>query len=156
MRYYFEYETPVDMINISETDGKIDRVDFGELTVTPDVQKTETPVIKNAYNELTEYFKGKRKLFDIPLSLVGTEFQLSVWRALTQIQYGQTRSYKDVAEMVGVPQGYRAVGFANNKNPISIFIPCHRVIGVNGKLVGYAGGINIKKYLLELEQKYQG
>ena len=103
--------------------------------------------------QLKEYFGGKRKIFDLPLKPEGTEFQLRDWDALRRIPYGETRSYKDIAEEIDCPKGFRAVGMANNKNPIGIIIPCHRVVGANGKLVGYAGGMEKKEFLLELEKQ---
>lgn len=112
--------------------------------------KILTKVIK----ELDEYFKGERQNFTIPYKLKGTPFQMKVWNELSKIPYGQTRSYKDIAENINCPKGYRAVGLANNKNPIAIIIPCHRVIGINGKLIGYRGGLETKEALLELEQKF--
>lgn len=105
------------------------------------------PVVK----QLEEYFKGKRSRFDIPLDLQGTSFQKLVWRQLQAIPYGEVRSYKDIAQTMGAPKAVRAVGRANNQNPISIVIPCHRVIGSNGSLVGYGAGLSIKEFLLELE-----
>jgi len=112
----------------------------------------ETPLIKNAVKQLDEYFNKKRKNFELPLSLNGTEFQLKVWGALQKIPYGETCSYGELAKMIGNSKASRAVGMANNKNPIAIIIPCHRVIGADGSLTGYAGGLNIKKILLELEK----
>lgn len=105
------------------------------------------------YTQVQEYLEGKRTKFDFPYQLEGTEFQKKVWDALCNIPYGQTRSYKDIAEAIGSPKAYRAVGMANNKNPIAIAVPCHRVIGSNGKLVGYAGGVDMKEYLLKLESR---
>lgn len=102
--------------------------------------------------QLNEYFTGERKKFDFPYKVQGTEFQQKVWKALCDIPYGETRSYKEIATIIGNPKASRAVGMANNKNPISIAVPCHRVVGANGKLVGYAGGLEMKKSLLELEQ----
>lgn len=107
------------------------------------------------FYQLQEYFAGKRKTFDFPYELSGTIFQKKVWKALCDIPYGETCSYKDVAIAIGNVKACRAVGMANNKNPISIAIPCHRVIGANGQLVGYAGGLDMKIALLELEQKYK-
>lgn len=112
----------------------------------------ETPLIRKAAEQLMEYLAGKRKAFDLPLEPEGTPFQKAVWKALTGIPYGKTRTYKDIAESIGNPKACRAVGMANNKNPIAILIPCHRVIGAGGKLVGYAGGLDIKKKLLDLEK----
>ncbi|MCI9272752.1 MAG: methylated-DNA--[protein]-cysteine S-methyltransferase [Clostridiales bacterium] len=119
---------------------------------TEDCRKEETPVIRQAAQEITEYLEKKRTRFTIPLSLQGTEFQKRVWNALQEIPYGETRSYKQIAEAIQQPNAYRAVGMANNKNPVLIIIPCHRVIGAQGKLVGYAAGVDVKQYLLKLEQ----
>ena len=105
------------------------------------------------YSQLDEYFAGKRKVFDIPLNLCGTKYQKKVWNVLTTIPYGETRSYKDIAAITGNKKASRAVGGANNKNQIAIRVPCHRVIGANGKLTGYAGGLDKKKWLLEHESK---
>lgn len=111
----------------------------------------ETPLSKKTKKELTEYLDGKRESFDVPIKPMGTEFQEKVWRALCDIPYGEVRTYKDIAEAVGSPRGFRAVGLANNRNPLMIVVPCHRVIGANGKLVGYAGGLDMKTSLLALE-----
>lgn len=118
-------------------------------------EKNESEVCSlnvRAVAQLTEYFAGRRREFDLPLSPAGTAFQQKVWQALQQIPYGETRSYGQVAEAVGNPKASRAVGMANHQNPIPILIPCHRVIGADGKLVGYGGGLNIKETLLCLEQ----
>lgn len=104
------------------------------------------------FQELDEYFQGKRKTFDIPLRTHGTAFQEKVWAALRAIPYGEVRSYKEVAEAIGHPKAYRAVGMANNANPIFIIVPCHRVIGSDGSLTGYGGGLPMKKALLSLEK----
>jgi len=114
--------------------------------------KAETPLIQKAAAQIKEYFEGKRTQFKLPLAPHGTEFQLAVWRALQDIPYGETRSYKEIAATIGRPKAVRAVGMANNRNPISIIVPCHRVIGHDGKLVGYGGGLPLKKHLLELER----
>jgi O-6-methylguanine DNA methyltransferase len=106
--------------------------------------------------ELEEYFAGKRREFSFPLDLRGTAFQLACWRALQRIPYGETRSYADIARAVGRPQGFRAVGMANNRNPIAIVVPCHRVIASDGSLCGYGGGLDIKRKLLELEGALSG
>ena len=102
-----------------------------------------------------EYLDGKRKEFDFPYKMIGTEFQKKVWHALTKIPYGETRTYKEIATAVGNPKASRAVGMANNRNPIFIVVPCHRVIGANGKLVGYAGGLDMKDALLSLEKSHK-
>ena len=107
-------------------------------------------VVQESFN-LNEYFKGKRISFDLPLLFDGTEFQVKVWKALMTIDYGKTATYGDIAKLIGSPKAFRAVGGANNKNKIAIIIPCHRVIGSNGNLTGYAGGLGIKQYLLDLE-----
>ncbi|NLK00335.1 MAG: methylated-DNA--[protein]-cysteine S-methyltransferase [Clostridia bacterium] len=112
----------------------------------------ETPLLQRAAQQLDEYFNGKRKNFDLPLAPQGTEFQKKVWGALLEIPYGETRSYKDIAIQIENPKAFRAVGMANNRNPISIIIPCHRVVGHNGRLVGYGGGLPMKEYLLDLEK----
>lgn len=112
-----------------------------------------TPLLRQAAEELREYFEGNRCEFTVPLAPEGTPFQQKVWAALRTIPYGETRSYKEVAAMVGNEKACRAVGMANNRNPLPIFIPCHRVVGANGKLVGYAGGLDVKTYLLELEKE---
>ncbi len=114
---------------------------------------TKTPLTDNVYAQLCEYIAGKRKFFDVSYKFYGTEFQKKVWQALCTIPYGETRTYKDIALAVGNGKASRAVGLANNKNPITIIVPCHRVIGSSGKLVGYAGGLEMKKFLLDMENK---
>src|ERR1700758_2517908 len=106
--------------------------------------------------ELDEYFAGKRREFTFPLDFRGTEFQIACWRALLAIPYGETRSYADIARAVGRPQGFRAVGMANNRNPIAIVVPCHRVIASDGSLCGHGGGLHVKRRLLELEGALSG
>jgi O-6-methylguanine DNA methyltransferase len=107
-------------------------------------------------HELDEYFAGTRKQFTFPLDLRGTDFQIACWRALLEIPYGETRTYADIARAVGNPHGFRAVGMANNRNPIAIVVPCHRVIASDGTLCGYGGGLEIKRKLLELEGALSG
>ncbi|MDD4075114.1 MAG: methylated-DNA--[protein]-cysteine S-methyltransferase [Eubacteriales bacterium] len=107
----------------------------------------------SAFTQLQEYFMGKRKVFHLPLAPVGTTFQRKVWEALYAIPYGETRAYRDIAATIGEPRAYRAVGMANNRNPIMIVIPCHRVIGAHGELVGYGGGLDMKEALLTLERR---
>lgn len=109
-------------------------------------------LLDTAVSQLNEYFAKKRQRFDLPLKFGGTDFQNRVWRELLTIPYGETVSYKTLAERIGNAKACRAVGMANNKNPIPIIIPCHRVIGANGNLTGYAGGLDVKKFLLDLEQ----
>ena len=111
-------------------------------------------VLDEALKQMSEYFSGKRKKFDLPLYFEGTEFQKSVWNELRKIPYGTTVSYKNIAEGINNEKAVRAVGNANNKNKIMIIVPCHRVIGKNGKLVGFAGGLDKKEFLLEHEKKF--
>ena len=112
-----------------------------------------TPLLRQAAAELTAYFAGQLREFTVPLAPKGTPFQQKVWAALREIPYGETRSYKEIAAMVGNEKACRAVGMANNRNPLPIFIPCHRVVGSDGKLVGYAGGLDVKTFLLNLEKE---
>jgi methylated-DNA-[protein]-cysteine S-methyltransferase len=109
------------------------------------------PYLFEVFNQLNEYFSGSRKKFDLPLDIDGTEFQKKVWNELKKIPYGKTKSYKYIAEKLGDVKAIRAVGKANGQNPVPILIPCHRVIGSNGKLTGYAGGLDIKEKLLKIE-----
>lgn len=113
-----------------------------------------TELLSMATIQLDEYFQGKRTIFSLPFKLTGTPFQLVVWKELQNIPYGKTTSYKEIAQKINKPKACRAVGMANNKNPLPIIIPCHRVIGSNGKLIGYAGGLKLKNYLLELEKSH--
>jgi len=117
-----------------------------------DSRRVMRPYVK----ELEEYFAGNRREFTFPLDLRGTDFQLACWRALLAIPYGETRSYADVARAVGKPNAFRAVGMANNRNPIAIVVPCHRVIASDGGLCGYGGGLDVKRKLLELEGALSG
>lgn len=151
----FYYETEIGKIGIVENGTAITNMYFGDI-IPQDVDIQETPLLKKANEELQEYFSGKRKNFDLPLKAEGTDFQRKVWKALQEIPYGETCSYKDIAENIGNIKASRAVGMANNKNPIFIFIPCHRVIGSNGKLVGYAAGLDVKERLLEMEKRNVG
>jgi len=154
MKYVYYYDYTILKIGIAEDDDAICRIFFESENEPEDYKKTETPLIKIAALRIGEYIKGKRKRFDLPVKMDGTEFQLTVWKALQEIPYGETRSYAQIAEMTGNPKSSRAVGMANNRNPIPIIIPCHRVIGSDGDLTGYAGGLEIKKKLLELEKKF--
>jgi methylated-DNA-[protein]-cysteine S-methyltransferase len=110
------------------------------------------PALAPYLHELNDYFAGERREFSFPLDLRGTEFQLACWRALLEIPYGETCSYRDIAQAIGHPHAYRAVGMSNNRNPIAIVVPCHRVIASSGSLCGYGGGLDIKRKLLDLEQ----
>lgn len=137
-----------------ETDGKLSELNFGCKEIV-DAKEEKSLILSKAATELEEYFTGKRQIFDIPLEPVGTDFQKKVWQALLEIPYGETKSYKEIAIAAGSPKGCRAAGMANNRNPIAIIVPCHRVIGADGKLVGYAGGLDLKLELLNLEVKYK-
>lgn len=150
MKNYYSYKVKIGEILIAEEDGSVIEISIGKRTCAGN--REETPAIKNAIKQLREYFDGKRKVFDFSMNAHGTEFQHKVWNALKTIAYGEICSYKQVAEKVGNPKASRAVGMANNKNPLSIVVPCHRVVGANGKLVGYASGLDNKEYLLNLEK----
>ena len=152
MEKIFFYDSPVGKLIIGEENGAITRVTWTQLP--KNYLQEETALILKCKKQLDEYFRGERKAFDLPLAPKGTEFQKKVWSALQEISYGEVRSYKDIAVAVDSPKGCQAVGGANGKNPIAIIIPCHRVIGKNGKLVGYAGGMENKKFLLELEKSH--
>lgn len=122
------------------------------VRLAPLTEDRRHPVLKETERQLGEYFKGRRKTFDLPLDFAGTAFQKSVWKALLKIPYGQTRSYGELATQLGNAKAMRAVGAANGRNPISIVAPCHRVIGASGKLTGFAGGLQAKAFLLQLER----
>ncbi len=148
MFYYSYNSTILGKIYIAEDKGFITNISFKELKA----KKEETPLIKKTYQELEEFLNKKRKTFDIPIKANGTNFQKRVWEELLKIPYGKTVTYKEIAQRIGNPKAFRAVGMANNKNPIVIIIPCHRVIGINNNLTGYSGGVEIKQKLLELER----
>ena len=158
MRYVYFYDTKIKelgILGIGADDNRITNLFFEfeteNVKKNKDYTIKETPLIKKAATQLFEYLNGKRKNFDLPLLKDGTDFQVSVWNELIKIPYGETRSYKDIAIAINNEKAVRAVGMANNRNKISIFIPCHRVIGMNKKLVGYGGGLQIKEFLLNLE-----
>ncbi len=130
-----------------------DKLIYLKRTDEPYVKTEDCDFVLNLKKQLDEYFEGKRKYFDVEYKLIGTDFQKKVWLALTEIPYGEVVSYKYIATKVGNDKASRAVGMANNKNPITIIIPCHRVIGSSGKLVGYAGGLDMKDGLLTFEKK---
>jgi methylated-DNA-[protein]-cysteine S-methyltransferase len=148
---YFTYSLKKIKILITEENCAITGVYF-DVEIPAGFVKAETPLIKKAAAQIEEYLDDKRKKFSLPLAMHGTEFQMDVWRALQTIPYGETRSYKEIAELINRPKAVRAVGMANHRNPISIIVPCHRVIGHNGSLTGYGGGLPLKQRLLELEQ----
>lgn len=152
MKSVYFYDSDIGRIGIAENGCSITNIFFEKEEIT-EFTVNETSLIKEAHKQIEEYLKGKRKSFDLPIAPSGTEFQQKVWDALKCIPYGDTKSYKDIAIAIGNEKACRAVGMANNRNPISIIIPCHRVIGKNGKLVGYGGGLPIKEYLLKLEKQ---
>lgn len=153
IKYVILCETPIGTIGIEEYNSSISRLYLSTDHIPQNLCIKDTPLLQKAKFQLIEYLEGKRESFDLPLAPHGTDFQHKVWEALQSIPFGETRSYKQIADAVGNPKASRAVGMANNKNPIAIFIPCHRVIGANGSLVGYGGGLRTKQYLLDLEKK---
>ncbi len=138
-------------ILIEEEDGYIVRLSFQRGVRDEKNDRGASPLLDEAFEQLERYFKGQIKEFDLPIKLKGTDFQKRVWRQLQKIPYGKTRSYGQTAAAVKNPKGARAVGMANNKNPIPIIVPCHRVIGADGALIGFAGRLDLKKKLLKLE-----
>ncbi len=152
------YDTNNGRIGIAENGKAITDLWFADKSDSCKVnlqqaEAGETPLLKEAAAQLKEYFDGTRREFDLPLALEGTAFQVAVWKALQTIPYGETRSYGEIAHSIGNPKACRAVGMANNRNRIAIIVPCHRVIGASGKLVGYGGGLDKKERLLTLERK---
>ncbi len=142
------YESPLGKMKISEDDAGICGIIFSE-----EAADDHTPLLEEAARQLDEYFLGKRQVFDLPLSVKGTEFQVRVWNALCKIPYGHTASYSQIAEMAGNKKACRAVGTANHRNRILIVIPCHRVIAADGSLGGYAFGTERKQKLLDFERE---
>lgn len=159
------FESPIGLLKICEKDGKLTNLyllqnstETGSLkkqSVSGGLQNPErhSELLCEAAGQIREYFAGKRKEFNLPVSLEGTSFQQRVWQALQEIPYGETRSYEDIAIAVGNKKAVRAVGQANNKNPLMIIVPCHRVIHKSGEISGFACGTDVKKYLLDLEKK---
>lgn len=142
--------TPIGTLGlIAEDDYLVDILFHG---LPEGIAEADSPVLQETQKQLREYFEGKRQQFELPLKLDGTEFQLAVWAELQKIPYGETASYGDIALRVGSPKAVRAVGGANHRNRLPIVIPCHRVIGKNGSLVGFGGGIDTKTFLIELER----
>lgn len=158
MKHKCYVRTPVGIIRIEEDGERITALSLDSKSgeqyhAEKFVEEPPTELLKDAGIQLMEYFQGKRKEFTLPLAPQGTEFQKKVWAALCTIPYGQTRSYGEIAAQIGNPKAARAVGGANNKNPIMIFIPCHRVVGTDGSLTGFACGVGVKKYMLDLERR---
>jgi methylated-DNA-[protein]-cysteine S-methyltransferase len=153
MKLFF-FQTSLGKIGIAEQDENITHLYFATEIVLENVDIIETALINEAFSQLNAYLAGELKQFSLPLAPVGTDFMQTVWKTLLDVPYGETASYKQIAEKIGNPKAVRAVGMANNKNPLPIFIPCHRIIGSNGKLVGYAGGLQMKQQLLDLEKQH--
>ena len=159
--YYKEIKSPLGILLTGSTDNSLlflqfkDNADLNKIEKRFEcvIQKQENhPFLDKVENQLKEYFQGKRREFDLNCTLIGTEFQKKCWKALSEIPYGETISYSKQSEMIGNPLAVRAVANANRLNPIAIIVPCHRVVGKNGKLTGYAGGIDKKEFLLKLEK----
>jgi len=144
-------QTTIGTVGLMEYAGRIKLLVFWYDLMPHDIVQHETPVLTEAFRQLNAYLAGELRVFSLPLAPSGTPFQLRVWKILEKIPYGQTLSYGEVAGRAGNPRSARAVGMANNRNPIPIFIPCHRVIGADGKLVGYGGGMEMKAKLLAIE-----
>lgn len=156
--FYKTMPSPVGLLTLVANDHGLAAVlwandDPKRVRLSPMDEDSKHPVLLEAERQLQDYFAGKRKTFSLKLDFTGTEFQQKVWAALLTIPFGETRSYAQIAEQIGNPNAVRAVGAANGKNPISIIAPCHRVIGSNGKLTGFAGGMEAKAFLLKLEAK---
>lgn len=146
MRHVFTYFSPIGPLSLVEEEGFLVEINFEDAGTSE-----ETPLLLEAARQLSQYFAKTRTSFSIPLNPKGTAFQRKVWGALQEIPWGETRTYGEIAAQIGSPKACRAVGMANHRNPLPIVIPCHRVIGANGKLVGYGGGLDIKEALLRLE-----
>lgn len=155
MKNYCYYPAPFGDLLLVEEHGKLEHVMFPieHNTKTPEKEWVENKkAFKAIITQFDEYFLGKRKVFSLPLNPIGTKFQKSVWQELQKIPYGETTNYGELARRIGNPKASRAVGAANGKNPIAIIIPCHRVIGKDGSLTGFGGGLPVKEHLLELER----
>ena len=146
------FGTPFGTMGLAEEGGAICRLYLPDSPI-PRIMCHETPLLAEGRRQLEEYFSGERKVFGLPLDPAGTEFQKRVWAALEDIPWGETRTYGQIAAAIGKPRACRAVGMANHCNPIPILIPCHRVVGADGSLVGYGGGLELKRTLLTLEQE---
>lgn len=151
LKNIYPYDTAIGRIYVADNGRAIAGVFLPGNAVPAGIPQNETDVIKRAAVQITEYLSGRRREFDVKVEPEGTDFQKRVWAALRTIPYGHTCSYSHIAHIAGNPKACRAVGMANNRNPVSIIIPCHRVIGKSGALVGYGGGLELKKYLLDIE-----
>lgn len=155
MEYVWYMEnTPVGTLGLVEADGALTELFFGMRAKAPDAacRRKKNPLLAEVERQLCEYFAGMRREFALPLNPRGTPYMRKVWDALSTIPYAQTRTYGQIAAQTGNSKAARAVGLANNRNPIAIILPCHRVVGANGSLVGYAGGLAVKERLLQLER----
>ena len=153
-RFFHQVSTDLGQFGLVASETELTHLFFDGETPRFDTTGQATPLLRQAAAELQQYLSGKRQQFTVPLDPAGTEFFRRAWQALIAIPYGETRSYQQIAAMVGNAKACRAVGLANNRNPLPIFIPCHRVIGANQKLTGYRGGLPLKQTLLELEQRH--
>jgi len=151
VNYRCEIKTDLGTMTLIETENKISHISFSAMEKFLEIPIKKTMLLEKAEQQILEYFEGKRQNFSLPIAPEGTAFQKKVWKALQNIPYGQTRSYGEIAKEIGQCHAARAVGNANHNNPIAIVIPCHRVIGANGKLTGYYRGIDKKEFLLKLE-----
>ena len=150
MEHVWHIGSPVGDLTLTEEEGALTGLYFGRLSRPGEAGPTS--LLEEAARQLREYFAGQRREFDLPLRLRGTAFQMQVWQALQVIPYGEVRTYGEIARAIGKPKACRAVGMANHNNPISIIVPCHRVVGADGSLTGYGGGLAAKEFLLALEQ----
>lgn len=148
--FFYIFDTPFGLLKIEELNHEIIKIELNKPTSNRTFKLTSS--LAQASKEILEFLNGRRKEFTFKINPIGTEFQKNVWKALLNIPYGEVKTYKDIAIAIGNPKACRAVGLANNKNPIPIVIPCHRVIGSNGKLTGYAYGLSLKSHLLNLEK----
>lgn len=168
---YIDIESPVGPLSLFAVDRRLCRLEFGRMEERRPalaawaagrglsgafVHAPDDPLLREAAAQLAAYFRGERVRFELPTAMHGTPFQQAVWAALAAIPYGEVRSYKALAAAIGRPSAVRAVGGANNRNPLPIIVPCHRVVGADGSLIGYAGGLEAKSYLLELERRSAG
>ncbi|HOJ38125.1 MAG TPA: methylated-DNA--[protein]-cysteine S-methyltransferase [Ignavibacteriales bacterium] len=154
MKKIFKIKFDLISLEIFYENNQIEKIDFIN-SFDNDFNKSSNNFENEIYQQFYEYFKGLRKSFTLPIKIEGTDFQKSVYNELLKIPYAKQVSYKDIAIIIGCPKGFRAVGNANNKNKIPIIIPCHRVINSDGKIGGYAGGVEIKNYLINLEKSYE-
>lgn len=156
MKQYCTYQSPIGRLLLVGSDGKLEELHFANSSRQNDITEGwqyDEECFSEVLRQLAEYFAGKRQQFDLEIAPKGTAFQQRVWQELRKIPYGHTESYGEIAERIGNSKASRAVGMANGKNPIPIIVPCHRVIGKDGSLTGFGGGLDVKKQLLALEKK---